>query len=110
MFIAVRDGRISQRNTRLEPLLKLDPKLYDVFEWTGSLPTWHPELDEERPLDPRTPAQKANDTKRQYAQQRLREYPSIVEQLDMMYWDTVNGTTTWVDEITRIKEKYSKPE
>jgi hypothetical protein len=25
-----------------------------------------------------------------------------------MYWDAVDGTTTWVDEISRIKVKYPK--
>ena len=35
--------------------------------------------------------------------QRDRVYPSIQEQLDMQYWDNVNGTTTWNDTITKIK-------
>ena len=30
-------------------------------------------------------------------------YPSIEEQMDMQYWDTVNGTTTWKDKIAEIK-------
>jgi len=30
-------------------------------------------------------------------------YPSIQEQMDMQYWDTVNGTTTWKDKIAEIK-------
>ena len=33
-----------------------------------------------------------------------RKYPSIKDQLDMMYWDKVNGTNTWVDTITNIKK------
>ena len=35
--------------------------------------------------------------------QRDRIYPSMQEQLDMQYWDNVNGTTTWNDTITKIK-------
>ena len=35
--------------------------------------------------------------------QRDRVYPSIQDQLDMQYWDKVNGTTTWKDSITQIK-------
>lgn len=44
--------------------------------------------------------------------QRLRavEYPSIQEQMDMQYWDSVNGTTTWQDAINAVKAKYPKPE
>jgi hypothetical protein len=45
-----------------------------------------------------------------YKYQRQAEYPSIQEQMDMQYWDSVNGTTTWQDTINTIKVKYPKPE
>ena len=35
--------------------------------------------------------------------QRDRVYPSIQDQLDMQYWDNINGTTQWKDLITQIK-------
>ena len=44
-----------------------------------------------------------------YAELRQQEYPPIEEQLDMIYWDKVNGTNNWADLITEIKEKYPKP-
>ena len=34
------------------------------------------------------------------------EYPSIVDQLDMIYWDAVNSTTVWKNTIDKIKKKY----
>ena len=40
----------------------------------------------------------------------LRKYPSIEEQLDMQYWDAVNGTTTWKDAIAKVKTDNPKPE
>lgn len=43
-----------------------------------------------------------------YAEKREREYPSIPDQLDMQYHDTVNNTTTWKDAIKAIKDKYPK--
>lgn len=43
-----------------------------------------------------------------YKYQRAQAYPSIQEQLDMQYWDAVNGTTTWQDTINAIKAKYPK--
>ena len=43
-----------------------------------------------------------------YATLRQQEYPSREEQLDMMYWDKVNGTTIWEDTIQSIKDKYPK--
>lgn len=43
-----------------------------------------------------------------YATLRQQDYPSHEDQLDMMYWDNVNGTTTWEDTITAIKERHPK--
>jgi len=45
-----------------------------------------------------------------YKEQRASEYKSLAEQLDMQYWDAVNGTTNWQDHINAIKTKYPKPE
>ena len=39
----------------------------------------------------------------QYQRDRATAYPSIQEQLDMQYWDNVNGTTTWEDAIAKVK-------
>jgi len=41
---------------------------------------------------------------------RAMAYPSIQEQLDMQYWDSVNGTTTWADAIAAVKAANPKPE
>ena len=40
--------------------------------------------------------------------QRDRVYPSIGEQLDMQYWDNVNGTTTWKDAVAKVKSDNPK--
>ena len=39
----------------------------------------------------------------EYQRERAEAYPSIQEQLDMQYWDNVNGTTNWEDAIAKIK-------
>jgi hypothetical protein len=44
-----------------------------------------------------------------YKVQRATAYPSIQEQLDMQYWDSVNGTTTWADAIAAVKQEFPKP-
>ena len=44
-----------------------------------------------------------------YAELRSAAYPSMQEQLDMQYWDGVNGTTTWQDAIATIKTENPKP-
>ena len=45
-----------------------------------------------------------------YIEERAKAYPCIQEQLDMLYWDKVNGTNIWQEKITEIKAKYPKEE
>jgi len=44
----------------------------------------------------------------EYARLRKADYPNIAEQLDMQYWDSVNGTSIWQEAINAIKAKYPK--
>jgi hypothetical protein len=44
----------------------------------------------------------------QYQRDRAIAYPSIQEQLDMQYWDKVNGTTNWEDAIAKVKSDIPK--
>jgi hypothetical protein len=44
-----------------------------------------------------------------YIQARQEDYGSIADQLDMMYWDGVNGTTVWSDHIAQVKSDNPKP-
>jgi len=46
---------------------------------------------------------------KQYQRDRATAYPSIQEQLDMQYWDKVNGTTNWEDAIAKVKSDTPKP-
>ena len=45
-----------------------------------------------------------------YISARKDAYPSTGDQLDMQYWDAVNGTTTWKDAIAKVKSDNPKPE
>ena len=44
-----------------------------------------------------------------YKTARQMAYASIQDQLDMQYWDSVNGTTTWADHIAKVKSDNPKP-
>jgi hypothetical protein len=44
----------------------------------------------------------------EYQRERATAYPSIQEQLDMQYWDKVNGTTNWEDAIAKVKSDIPK--
>ena len=45
-----------------------------------------------------------------YKYAREAAYPELKEQLDMLYWDKVNDTTTWKDAIAKVKSDNPKPE
>ena len=44
-----------------------------------------------------------------YVQARVEAYGSTGSQLDMQFWDSVNGTTTWADHIAQVKSDNPKP-
>ena len=46
----------------------------------------------------------------QYQKDRMLQYPSIGDQLDMQYHDQLNGTTTWKDAVEKVKTDNPKPE
>ena len=65
------------------------------------LPDWELVLKKKEEL-------KADYDSKQY--QRDRQYPSIQEQLDMLYWDRKNETKTWEESIDKVKADNPKPE
>jgi len=44
----------------------------------------------------------------QYQRDRAKDYPSLADQLDMQYWDKINGTNKWQEVINAVKAKYPK--
>ena len=47
-------------------------------------------------------------TNNKYQRDRLKVDPPIGDQLDMQYWDKINGTSIWSDLITKIKSDNPK--
>ena len=43
-----------------------------------------------------------------YARARAEAYAPIADQMDMQYWDSVNGSRTWLDHIEAVKEAHPK--
>jgi len=74
--------------------------------------TWY-DTEQTQPTDAEIDAEvirlQAEYDAKQYARDRATAYPSIQEQLDMQYWDSVNGTTTWKDAIAAVKTENPKP-
>ena len=77
----------------------------DQLEWLDTEQT--------RPTDAEIAAEitrlEADYAAKQYQRDRAAAYPSLAEQMDMQYWDSVNGTTVWADTIAAIKQEHPKP-
>jgi hypothetical protein len=60
-------------------------------------------------LDAQVLIQKSEYAKQEYARNRATAYDSIGDQLDMIYKDNLNGTTTHKDSVEAVKAKFPKP-
>ena len=74
---------------------------WEIGEWRSS---------KNRPTNEEIASAEADYDAQAYARSRAAAYPSIQEQLDMQYWDSVNGTTTWADAIAAVKAAHPKGE
>lgn len=77
---------------------------YDEFVWE----TPNVEKPSKAELDAELSRLQAEYDAKQYQRDRAAAYPSIQEQLDMQYWDAINGTTVWQDTINAVKQQYPK--
>jgi len=93
----------------IEAILKINPDAKVTIKADGEI-VWHegttpiPVADIEAKMTELQAEYDAN----QYQRDRATAYPSIQEQLDMQYWDKVNGTTNWVDAIAKVKSDIPK--
>jgi len=93
----------------IEAILKINPDAKVTIKVDGEI-VWHegttpiPVADIEAKMTELQAEYDAN----QYQRERATAYPSIQEQLDMQYWDKVNGTTNWVDAIAKVKSDIPK--
>ena len=95
---------------KAEALVSLVPDA----EWvlSGDTIRWDsPDIDQpsDAELDAEIVRLDAESASQQYARDRAAAYPPIGEQLDMMYWDSVNDTTTWASAIAAVKAAHPKP-
>jgi len=103
MQLIIKDGKVLATHEDSQVVAHLYPGT-ECVKWDEPFEFTHPL--EGPMLDPRTDQQK----KDAYLDERRTAYPTVEDQLDMLYHDTQDQTTTWVDAITAIKEQYPKPE
>ena len=93
----------------INAILKINPNAKVTIKADGEI-VWHngttpiPVADIEAKM---VELQAEYDAK-QYQRERATAYPSIQEQLDLQYWDKVNGTTNWEDAIAKVKSDIPK--
>ena len=103
----------------IRALRKIRPNAnFSVGETYSSL-TWHDGGGVEEENQNKPTEQEFNDAvlafnndydSKAYARERASQYPSTREQLDMIYWDKINGTEKWKEIIDKIKLDNPKPE
>ena len=76
---------------------------HEIIEWDSANSDSQPTDDE------LNAAYTAWKTAEEYKHKREEAYPDWKTQMDMQYWDSVNGTTTWRDAIAKVKSDNPKP-
>ena len=103
MQLIIKDGKIVATHEDHQVVADKYPGC-ECISWNKPLPP--PELDAEGfPMDQDDP-RSAEEKKDAYLDKRRVAYPSVEDQLDMIYHDTVDGTTTWRDAIATVKATY----
>jgi hypothetical protein len=96
----------------IEAILKIDPnaKVTVIGDDINKI-TWHddnPNNISKADIEAKMVEVQAEYDANQYQRDRATAYPSIQDQLDMQYWDKVNGTTNWEDAIAKVKSDNPK--
>ena len=78
---------------------------YDSIIWTDPKKTVS-----KKDLESKVSEMQSAEDALQYQRDRATSYPSIQEQLDMQYWDAVNGTKKWQEAVAKVKTDNPKPE
>ena len=76
---------------------------YEILNNTDSIPS-------DSEIDDEIIRLKAEYDANEYARNRASAYDSIGNQLDMIYKDNLNGTTTHKDSVEAVKAQFPKPE
>ncbi len=106
MQLIIKDGKILATHEDNQDVADKYPDC-ECVAWAKELPP--EELNEfGLPGEPLDDPRSAEEKKEAYLDKRRVSYPSIESQLDMIYHDTIDGTTTWQDAITAVKTAYPK--
>ena len=78
------------------PFSEMNPDYQEFLSWNKV---------QETPLDLNSTIETYKLT---YQELRALAYPKLQDQMDMIYWDKINNTTTWQDAIAKVKKDIPK--
>jgi hypothetical protein len=93
-------------------LMQFNTDIPNWYKWTDTsngMIYSNVELNDDTAVMPTEEEVNAKIAELQVIEDRKLAYGSIADQLDMQYWDGVNGTTTWADHIAQVKSDNPKP-
>ena len=99
MILIISNGNVIATHSDDQPISQSMYPGCEIVSYSGVI-----SLSSDATPDPRTDSQKS----KAYRDKRKMAYMDIGDQLDMMYWDMVNGTKVWQYYVSGIKEKYPK--
>ena len=85
------------------------PNWYKWIDTSNGMVYSNVELNDDTAVMPTEEEVNAKIAELQVIESRRIAYGSVQDQLDMQYWDSVNGTTTWKDAIAAVKTENPKP-
>ncbi|MFZ5832704.1 MAG: hypothetical protein ACOY3P_21665 [Planctomycetota bacterium] len=94
MQLVLKNGKVYATHRNEQDIARFYPDADEIVFFEGKA--------EPGDDDPRTAEQKAL----AYRERRRLAYPPIGDQLDMIFWDKVNGTNVWVETIAEIKNRF----
>ena len=94
----------------LEALVPGAQWIYDADNGLNWLDTNSQNKPSQSAIDAKITELQADYDAKEYQRDRAAAYPSIQDQLDMMYHDQVDGTTTWKDAVAAVKAAHPQPE
>jgi len=99
MILIIKNGFVAATHTNEQIITQEMYPDCEIVSYYGSfkmspVPQRDPRSDEEKKLS--------------YQSLRKMAYPSLADQLDMLYWDITNKTGLWRESIKAVKERYPK--
>jgi hypothetical protein len=99
----MKDKIVAQAILELKPNIGITVTSYETVDETFNNTIFDNETDKTMSLEDVKNKITEIENRDAHIEPRLESYPSILEQFDMQYWDSVNGTTTWADAIAKVK-------